>query len=303
MPAAQIDAICRRAVGAPAESVTELGLGSYNSTYRLDFADRARAVLRVAPERARQYRSERELMRAEYAALPYLSVLGRLVPRTIAADFTHDLISRDYLVQELLPGVPAPRRLDDFAGAARDPFYARIGEIARTIHGVSGVRFGPVGGPPYDTWSAALLAYFADVAADCAASGLDATDVRAVVDAVGRHRGVLDEVTEPRLTHGDLWTVNLLLDADADRPVVTGVLDGDRGWWADPPSDWTIFMATRREREAFWDGYGQQPPSPSPRLHVYRARHICAIRLERHRLGADVAGTYPMLAAELAALS
>ncbi|CAL9675435.1 hypothetical protein [Streptomyces sp. enrichment culture] len=39
---------------------------------------------------------------------------------------------------------------------------------------------------------------------------------------------MLDEVTEPRLLTGDLWTVNCLLDRVAAEPVITGVLDFDR---------------------------------------------------------------------------
>ncbi|MFJ8812369.1 hypothetical protein [Amycolatopsis thermoflava] len=68
---------------------------------------------------------------------------------------------------------------------------------------------------------------------------------------------VLDEITEPRLLHGDLWTTNFLLS----------------------PGRW--------------------------RALVYRARHLGAVRLERHRLGNTdgVAASYLELRAVLDALA
>lgn len=99
---------------------------------------------------------------------------------------------------------------------------------------------------------------------------------------------MLDEVTEPRLLTGDLWTVNVLMDQVAPEPTITGVLDFDRTWFGDPAADWTIRMATAKadERTAFWESYGMldRSPAASLRARIYEARHLSAIRLERHRL-------------------
>ncbi|NUK21071.1 phosphotransferase family protein, partial [Streptomyces lunaelactis] len=112
-------------------------------------------------------------------------------------------------------------------------------------------------------------------------------------------RAVLDEIVEPRLLHGDLWTVNVMIASGAAEPTITGVFDCDRTSWGDPQSDWPIRMASRQpgtERDAFWETYG--PPVSTPgserRSLFYRARDIGAVRLERHRLeNADgVRGTY-----------
>jgi hypothetical protein len=84
--------------------VVELGWGEYNNTYRVELADRPAVVLRVAPEPPRQYRSERELMRNEYATIPYLAAIAEFIPRTLAVDFTHEIIGRDYPFQAVRPG-------------------------------------------------------------------------------------------------------------------------------------------------------------------------------------------------------
>jgi aminoglycoside phosphotransferase (APT) family kinase protein len=108
---------------------------------------------------------------------------------------------------------------------------------------------------------------------------------------------------------GDLWTVNVMLADGAPEPTITGVLDFDRTSWGDPAADWTIRMAQAKpgtEREAFWETYGSVDRSSRAvlRSRIYEARHIGAIRLERHRLGnADgVRETYSDMAAVLADL-
>ncbi|MEQ4206631.1 aminoglycoside phosphotransferase family protein [Actinopolymorpha sp. B9G3] len=289
--AAEVRAMCHRAFGGEVRvaSAVELGWGTYNSTYRVDIGADRPVILRVAPEPGKQFRIERELMRNEYASTPYLAPLGPLLPRTLAVDFTHEVVGRDYVFQTMLDGIPAPEGLGAYPRVEWASFFGQMGEIARRIHDVRGTRFGPVYGPAYATWSETVIAYLDDTAADLDDVGLDAADVREVAALAAHQRGVLDEVASPRLLHGDLWTVNVMIDPAASRPTITGVIDGDRAMWGDPAADWTIYRAGRRpgtERDAFWEAYG--PPTSTPaaatRALFYRARHIGASRLERHRL-------------------
>jgi aminoglycoside phosphotransferase (APT) family kinase protein len=309
--AEQLQAMCRRAFGAGVRlnSAVELGLGAYNSTYRVMLEGHRPVILRVAPEPDRQFRIERALMRNEHATAAYLAGLGRLLPRTLAVDFTHQLIGRDYLFQTLLDGVAAPEGLSRYPRPAWAPFFGQLGGIARTIHDVGGSRFGMVAGPTYATWSQALIGYFDDAAADLRDAGLDADDARQLAVAADRHRAVLDEISTPRLLHGDLWTVNVLIDPDAPEPRITGVVDSDRAWWGDPPADWTIYCAQRRqgaEHQAFFDRYGRLPAGDHDRLRArfYLARHLLAIRLERFRLGdTEFSATYDDVREVLAGLA
>ncbi|WP_241835080.1 phosphotransferase [Pseudofrankia asymbiotica] len=144
--------------------------------------------------------------------------------------------------------------------------------------------------PGFDTWSDTLVAFFTDLAGDLDRAGLDSADAREFATEAGKHQGVLDEITEPRLLHGDLWTVNVMMESGAPEPTISGVYDNDRTLWGDPEADWTIFMAAKKpgtERDAFWETYGSRPATPSAarRSLFYLARHIGAIRLERRRMG------------------
>jgi aminoglycoside phosphotransferase (APT) family kinase protein len=229
-------------------------------------------------------------MRNEHASVPYFAPIAPLMPRTLAIDFTHEVIGRDYLFQTLLEGVPAPEGLAAYPRPQWASFFRGMGTIARSIHAVRGDRFGPVAGPAFATWSEALIAYFDDIAADLHDVGLDATDVRDVAVVAARCRSVLDEITEPRLLHGDLWTVNLMIAPGAPEPTITGVFDCDRTLWGDPQADWSIYRIGQRpgtERDAFWETYGPlaSTPSAEQRTLFYQARHISALRLECHRSG------------------
>lgn len=288
-------AICRRALGAGVRvrQVVELGVGTYNSTYRVDLDEGEPVILRIAPEPSRQGPAAPATMRNEYATLPFLAPLGRLVPRTLAVDFTHQLLERDYLVQTLLPGVPASQQLAGYSASASAHLYRELGAVTRTIHDVTGPAFGPVAGPSHPTWSSALIAGFEQLAAAFAAGGLDPTPVHRMIDASRRHRAELDEITVPALLHGDLWTLNLLVDADPDRPTITGVLDCDAASWGDPMSDVTITRVLSRrgsEVDAFWQSYGS-PPAGQPdsvRGLVYRARNALGARLDISRRGLNL---------------
>src|SRR3712207_7120580 len=62
--------------------IVELGVGTYNSTYRVELADGEPVILRIAPEPAHAGPASPEAMRNEYATLPFLAPLGRKVART-----------------------------------------------------------------------------------------------------------------------------------------------------------------------------------------------------------------------------
>ena len=297
----QVDAIVRRAFGdrTRVASAVELGDGTYNTTFRIVLETGEELILRAAPEPARQFRSERGFLRNEHAAAPYFAPIAALLPRTLAVDFTHDLVGRDYVIQTVVPGVPAPEGLAGYERSEWGSFFRGLGQISRKIHSVRGPGFGPVAGPLAATWSEALGTQLDLIAQDLDDLGLDAADVRALAETARRRRDLLDRIAEPRLLHGDLWTINVMIEPNAPEPTVSGVFDCDRTWWGDPESDWAIYRALGKPgdvRNAFWDGYGALVQDQAARWCrlFYEARNLATIRLERHRLGesAGVAASY-----------
>ncbi|WP_331758160.1 aminoglycoside phosphotransferase family protein (plasmid) [Nocardia sp. NBC_01377] len=275
-------------VGTRIDAAVEIADGMYNNTFRVDLGAERPVILRVAPTPARQHRIEPELMRNEHATVPYLAPIAPLMPQILGIDFTHTVLGRDYMFQTLLDGVPAPAAMKNYQPSRMPGFFRQIGGWTQKIHEVSGPGFGRVAGPLYPSWSEALSAWFECAVADLDDAGLDSADAAQLVGVVDRHREVLDQIRTPRLLHGDLWIVNLILAESADAPTITGIVDNDRTWWGDPEADWPIYKALRKPgtaRDAFWDGYGRLDDSPDARWRrqIYHARHTVAIRLELSR--------------------
>jgi len=296
-----VAAILRRALDEQTRilRVVEIGVGTYNNTYRVDRDGADPVYLRIAPELSRQGHRGRDAMRNEHAATPFLSVLGPLVPRTLAVDFTHRLLDRDYMVQTAVPGTSAAEVFSSYSAPAKEHFYRELGCITRTLHDVRGPWFGPVGGPGESTWSAALIARYRLLAEDYADAGLGTDGIERLITAVSVHRGVLDQITEPHLLHGDLWHLNILVDSDPDRPTITGIVDYDAAYWGDRPSDWTINRVQTgagTEADAFWDSYGTHAAGDAEKIraHFYRARNLLGARLDIHRRGLDLAEIPPV---------
>lgn len=153
---------------------------------------------------------------------------------------------------------------------------------------MKGEAFGSLSSPQFPTWSGAFLTWLSDLAQDIQNAGLEADDLKTVLDIARAHTVLLDEVTQPSLLHGDLWTVNILVKRGASGPRITAVLDSDRTSWGDPLADWTIFLLRFNappEAAAFWETYGEPESNPGDdfRKLVYQARYIGGARLEHHR--------------------
>jgi aminoglycoside phosphotransferase (APT) family kinase protein len=308
----QIIAMCRRGFGSDVdvESATELRGGLYNNTYLVRMRDTEPVILRVAPAASRQFRIERDLLRSEHASMPYFAPIAHLLPRTLMADSTRQIAGRDYLFQSYMRGEQASHVLSNYPPAARSTFWREVGAIAKTIHSVRGSHFGRVDGNPVDAkWSDAVLGWLTDIAADLDGVKLDATDVRDVITIAEAHRDVLDEITEPRLLHGDLWTPNLLVEPVDGIPSIVAMLDSDRTFWGDPLADWTPYQVSLfpgHGLAAFWETYGEPDRSPNAAIRslFYQARYIGGTRLELHRLHRDgVEETFAEMRAVIEALT
>lgn len=280
-------------------AVRELSGGMYNSTYLVETTTYPEpVVLRVAPEQDKQFTSEWQLMRNEYVVQPHLTAaLNGYLPRVIVADWSHEVIDRDYMVLSLLAGVPAAQALNRYPRATWAAYFEQMGELARRVHTVTNDRFGSVVAPVHDSWSDAFQMSLRLIGEDSVRCGLNSAPIDQARSIAEENADVLNQVGTASLLTGDLWTPNVMLDPERkDYPQITGIVDLDRVEWGDPLADWVIWMARKKpntERDAFWLGYGalaEDDPAVIFRLALYSARHHAAVRLERFRLDAtDVA--------------
>ena len=107
------------------------GTGKFNTSYVVSDGSRE-LVLRIAPSPDALFVFyERDMMRQEPEI--HKIILERTavpVPRILAADITRDLVGRDFLVMERLPGTPVSHTHGDTRRALR-----QVGEALAQVHG------------------------------------------------------------------------------------------------------------------------------------------------------------------------
>ncbi len=291
VPDDAVAAVCEEALGSGVVRVASATTtGTYNVTFRLELLTGGEAYLRFAPEEGAQGTADRHAMRNEHAAGPFVAVLGALAPRTVAADFTHRLVDRDWVVHTGLPGEPADAVLPGLDDAGRAAFYRGLGAVCRTLHGVEGTGFGRALAPVHARWSDAVATDVAALADDARRADVAPFLVARAEAAVARHADALDVVRLPVLLHGDLWRPNVLLAPGT--PWITGVLDHDAATWGDPRAEWTRYrvrLAGPAAEAAFLDGYGgsDDDEAADVRDAVYALRHTLAVRLDIDRRALD----------------
>lgn len=298
----QIRAVCARAFGGEREitSARELDGGEFNTIYRIQPADQDAVILRVAPPPARHLPWHEEwLMRREHAIQPYFAPLAPLLPRTLMVDFTHQILDRDYLFQTRMPGTSWSAVADGLTAEEERSLWRQLAHIAKTIASVRGETFGdPSPGRQFPAWSLTIIDWLERVVREAARAQLDTTEVRAILAAAKAHPDLLDEIREPRLLHGDLWTFNVLIERAVEGgPRIVAVLDADRACWGDPLADWMFHLLPRRAspeaRAAFWEEYGEDACAPDRSLGarfrdaIYEGKHAGVVLADVARRGRE----------------
>jgi hypothetical protein len=309
-------AIARRAFGRgmALRGAEEIATGTVNSTWRLTVPGEPPLILRLGPtnEAATAGPSwlPADTLQREHALSPWLAPVAPLLPKTVAADFTHQLIDRDWVIQTLMPGQP----WSELAGSLTDEqdasLWQQLGAITREIHSVAGTSFGPLSpGRSFARWSN-LLAHDCDgIVADFERFGLPVAPVRRLRTLASAHVVTLDGAGPPRLIHSDLDRRHVFVTFGPDgSPRISGFIDYEFGRFADPLSESLLLsLALDRptEAEPFFAGYGPVPDDETTRwrMRLYQAIVLGWSAGDQARLGRDAAATIAAIAGAVDALA
>lgn len=282
----EIEAIGKRAFGPAARisDIYEVFGGSINSTYLLAVTGVPLCVLRVAPSVVVASAGPSWLtatsLRREHALTPFLAPVATLLPRTLAADFSHQLIDRDWLIQTVVPGTAWTALETRLTTAERADLWRQLGGLAASLHTVVGDDFGPPE-RPRRRWSDVVNDDLAGMLHDWQRFDLpNRARIVALAAEVARQRAVLDEVRMPHLVHSDLDPRHVFVDRGSDGALrITGLIDHEYGRFADPASEGLLTLLAHKPpegSEAFWERYG---PLPSDDASAWRSLLYRAIAL------------------------
>lgn len=236
---------------------TPILTGKFNTSYYVQ-ADDAELVLRIAPPKDSVFLFyERDMMRQEpgiHALL--LQETSVPVPSIMAYDDSHEIIGRDFLIVERLPGRP----LSDCPGADVESVLRQVGACLAQVHRLTRDRYGYLGehSPmlPQRTWVEAFQCMWRKLIEDVEATGHytegEGRDMLALLD---RYLSVFERDVPASLLHMDVWGQNILVDGASK---LTGLLDWDRALWGDPEIEFAVLDYCGISAPSFWQGYGMR---------------------------------------------
>lgn len=256
--------------------------GMFNTTYLVDCGEpRLRAVLRLGPvARERLLGFEHGLMRAEESFCSLSRSLGLPCSEVLAVDTSRAVVDRVYMIVSYIPYVSMYAA--GLGDGEKHRLYLELGGYLRRLHSMKGERFGFLSriaaGGGFERWSDALLFEIADFTARLeSAGGLTPEEGERLRAAYRENAALLDEISEPRLLHTDIWEGNVLLDAESHG--ILAVIDGDRAMFGD--SDFE-FASPWGSVPPLREGYGFEPdvtPERELRMRLYLAFYLA---LEAH---------------------
>lgn len=283
-------AIVEHAFGAERNllGIVPLGGGQVNSTGMLILDDGQRLILRIAPETSITEAAPGWLspfgLRREAAVIATAGPdLASLLPQTTAHDFTGSVIPRDWVLQEVMPGVPFESlllALDDETSAA---IWREVGAFMRSLHDRGRPPFGAlVDGPRFDTWLELVRSDVAGLRIDFNRFALPGDLMERLEAAIERHAGIL-ELVPPTLIHSDLNPAHIFItDNDEDGSLcLGGIIDLEYGRIADPLSDHLLASAivthdTEESSRAILAGYGDEVPGNGVDMRIHLAAALGA---------------------------
>jgi aminoglycoside phosphotransferase (APT) family kinase protein len=231
--------------------------GKFNTSYFVNL-DGREFVLRIAPPKDSVFVFyERDMMLQE-PGIHRLLLQETTVPvaKILAFDDSHEVIERNFILMERLPGQP----LSTSFFVDQNRVLRQVGEALAQTHRLTAEQYGYLGehAPmlPQSTWIEAFQVMWHKLIEDVAAvryySDEECSQLRDLLD---KHLSLFDRKVSASLLHMDVWGQNILIDNSGN---LTGLVDWDRALWGDPEIEFAVLDYCGVSQPAFWEGYGQE---------------------------------------------
>lgn len=292
--------------GAEIQSTEEMSGGMFNAAYLVRFSSAGAgpdaAVLKVGPTpQAETLTYEKDILRAEVDVYKMLPAEGLPRPCLLAEDYSREIVPADCFFMEFTKGKTWQSLLKKLPAEARPGLMRQLGACNAAVHSVKGSYFGYIKEDErfrHDTWGGAFTQMMGDILADGEARSrkLPYDEIRGVLK---KHRGILDEISQPILVDFDIHAGNVFLDETDKGWEITGIIDYERAFFGDPAADFTsaVMLFDDVEKESdFRAGYEEASgktlvitPEDRIRMDLYRLYMMLLMNVETYRYGAAYA--------------
>ena len=277
---------------SPQARVTRCRTGKFNTTFFIEDKAGPAVVIRIAPAEGTGVLFYERNMMAQEPGLHRLLREKTLVPvpEIMAYDTSREVLDRDFILMERLPGTSLTEATWVGQHGVSDVFR-QVGRHLAEVHSLTADKYGYLGEhhpmAPQATWREAFHVMWNKIIDDTVAcrgyNPKEADKLRRLLD---RFEPVFRRGVPPSLLHMDIWHQNILVDPDGR---VTGIVDWDRALWGDPEIEFAVLDYCGVSVPEFWEGYGR-PRDESPEAAIrnrfyllYEVQKYILISLLRRR--------------------
>lgn len=247
---------------------TELTGGYFNAAYDLLLSDGRAMILKISPSVSTDTLSyEQDIMATEVAAMRLMKTIGTVpVPEVYAYDNSKKLISSDFFFMEKIIGEPYNEIKEELSLEQRVKIETELGRYCRIINEIPGERFGL-----FNTSTSITGNSWRDTFHKLIGSLLDDArrlktempiSLETIESEIISRLHVMDDVTEPRLVHWDLWDGNVFVRDGS----IVALIDWERALWGDPLMEY--YFRYIENSEHFCSGYGDSFDSPNETARI-----------------------------------
>ncbi len=265
-----LQAIIDKHVHQDIRGIERVRTGKFNTTFFVQVVSDD-LVLRIAPPADAGFIFyEKDMMAREPELHQLLKKRNSLpVPEIFVYDTDHDIIERDYLIMERLPGIPASQ-----AGFLNQTMWnnvlGQVGGFLKEVHGITTNRYGYLGAhqplPPQPTWRQAFAQMWKTMIQQIHDIGAYTDAERdEFLDGFDTHHKAFAVQAPASLLHMDVWAQNILINREGE---VTGLIDWDRACWGDPEIEFAVLDYCGISEPSFWRRYGKGRNSDDPNVHI-----------------------------------
>ena len=265
VPLSMISRMIKHALGEkPATGgITSVRGGLFNTSYKILLEGGRQVFLRVAPSSEKPLLGyEQSLLEREIHTLGLLTRYDIPAPKLLFKDLSHKIIARDYSILDFKQGQTAFYRLKHLDTYQQNSLFGQLGLYANQIHSIIN-QDGWFGAPPpfkrYKRWSEFVRFYALSLNEDLKSHSYlclpEHINLPAILNKMDK---AFNEVTVPRLIHGDLWWRNILIKKIKGSYQISAILDWDRSLWGDPYFEWILYGMDLKS--SFWKKYRKVKP-------------------------------------------
>jgi aminoglycoside phosphotransferase (APT) family kinase protein len=246
----------------------ELTGGYFNAAYKFVLSGGQSTILKIAPSKEIETLTyEHNIMETEVTALRLMRSKGTVpVPEVYAYDNSHTVFPCDYFFMEVIEGEPYDKVKEILTAGQREAIEMELGRYNRIINEIRGTSFGlfsSASKSPDLSWKEVFADLIHNLLADARRLGaVMPIPYEAIEAEVAGRLHVLDEVTEPRLVHWDLWDGNVFVREGR----IVALIDWERALWGDPLMEY--YFRYIEDNTHFCKGYKGSFDHPNERARI-----------------------------------